>query len=280
MKFSIIFVFVKSQCLSLLPIHLFLSLNQRSLGFFHSFLSTNWGSILNPSLLMNYDVWVSASHFYWYWHSELGIFHLQPLTIVDAPTKVQKEVWETSNTLFPSRCIRTSVMGFRNSVVVQLLSHVELFVTPWTAVCQASLSITISLSLLKLMSIESVVPSNHLILGHPLLLLPSVFPSIRVFSNELALHIRLPTYWSFSFTISPKLWTWKKKKKKKCGGRDLSPLVFPKVFGLKIYTKLFLLLNVRLADIKETCAILTTFGKWCNFAPHFKNLMKQLVELK
>ena len=76
-------------------------------------------------------------------------------------------------------------------------------VTPWTAACQASLSITISQSLLKLMSIESVMPSNHLILCCPLLLLPSVFPSIMVFSNELALHIKWPKYWSFSFSISP-----------------------------------------------------------------------------
>ena len=80
---------------------------------------------------------------------------------------------------------------------------VWLFVTPWTAACQASLSITKSQSLLKLMSIESVVPSNHFILCRPLLLLPSVFPSIRVFSNESALHIRWPKYWSFSFSISP-----------------------------------------------------------------------------
>jgi len=76
-------------------------------------------------------------------------------------------------------------------------------VTPWTAACQASLSFTISQSLLKLMSIESVIPSNNIILCHPLLLLPSVFPSIRVFSNELALHIRWPKYWSFRFSISP-----------------------------------------------------------------------------
>ena len=75
---------------------------------------------------------------------------------------------------------------------VQLLSHVRLFVTPWTAVCQASLSISNSRSLLKLMSIGSVMPSNHLILCHPLLLLPSIFPSIRVFSNESALYIRWP----------------------------------------------------------------------------------------
>ena len=87
-------------------------------------------------------------------------------------------------------------------ISVQLFSHVRLFVTPWTAACQASLSITNSQSLLNLMSIESVIPSNHLILCRPLLLLPSIFPSIRVFSNESVLHIRRPKYWSFSFSIS------------------------------------------------------------------------------
>ena len=76
-------------------------------------------------------------------------------------------------------------------------------VTPWTAACQASLSITNSRSLLKLMSIELVMPSNRVILCHPLLLLPSMFPSIRVFSNESVLHIRCPNYWNFSFSISP-----------------------------------------------------------------------------
>ena len=86
---------------------------------------------------------------------------------------------------------------------VQLLSRVRFFVTPWTAVDQASLSITNSWSLLKLMSIESVMPFNHLILCYPLLLLPSIFPSIRIFSNESALHIKWPKYWSFSFSISP-----------------------------------------------------------------------------
>ena len=84
-----------------------------------------------------------------------------------------------------------------------MLSHVWLFVTPWTAACQASLSITNSRSSPKPISIESVMPSNHLILCHPLLLLPSIFPSIRVFSNESALCIRWPKYWSFSFNISP-----------------------------------------------------------------------------
>ena len=86
---------------------------------------------------------------------------------------------------------------------VQSLSPVLLFVTSWTAASQASLSITNSWSLLKLMSIESVMPSNHLNLRHPLLLLPSVFPSIRVFSNESVLRIRWSKYWSFSFSISP-----------------------------------------------------------------------------
>ena len=86
---------------------------------------------------------------------------------------------------------------------VQSLSRVQLFATLWTAACQASLFFTNSRSLLKLMSIESVMPSNHLILCHPLLLQPSIIPSIRVFSNESVLHIRWPKYWSFSFSICP-----------------------------------------------------------------------------
>ena len=92
---------------------------------------------------------------------------------------------------------------FQAHFVVQLLSHVQLFATPWIAVCQAPLSSTISWSLLKLMSKESVMLPNHLILCCPLLLLPSILPSIRVFSNESALHIKWPKYWSFSFDISP-----------------------------------------------------------------------------
>ena len=86
---------------------------------------------------------------------------------------------------------------------VQSLSHVQLFVTPWTVAHQASLSITNSQNLLKLMSIDSVMLSNYRILCCPLLLLPSIFPSIRVCSNESVLHIRWPKYWSFSFSISP-----------------------------------------------------------------------------
>ena len=106
------------------------------------------------------------------------------------------------------RCWRRQPKGvdFVDSVQfssVQSLSRVWLFVTPWSAAHQASLSITNSQSLLKLMSTESVMPSNHLILCHPLLLPPSVFPSIRVFSNESVLWIRWPKYWGFSFNISP-----------------------------------------------------------------------------
>ena len=84
-------------------------------------------------------------------------------------------------------------------------SRVRLLVTPWTAACQASLSITNSQSVLKFMSIGLVMPSNHLILCHPLFLLSSIFPSIRVFSNESVLHIRWPKYWGFSFMISPSI---------------------------------------------------------------------------
>ena len=91
---------------------------------------------------------------------------------------------------------------FGNVIVVQSVSHVQLFMTPWTAACQASLSFTLSQSLLKLMSTESM-PSKHLILCGPLLLLPSTFPSIRVFSDESSLCIRWPKYWSVSFSISP-----------------------------------------------------------------------------
>ena len=84
-----------------------------------------------------------------------------------------------------------------------MLSHVQPFATPWTAACQVTLSITNSCSILKFMSIESVMPSNQLILYHPLLFPPSIFPSIRVFKNESALPIRWPKFWSFNFNISP-----------------------------------------------------------------------------
>ena len=94
-------------------------------------------------------------------------------------------------------------LNFFQFRAVQSLSHVWVFETPWTTAHQASLSITNSQSLLKLMSIELVTPSNHLILYCKRLLLPSIFPSLRVFSNESVLHIRWPKYWSFSFSISP-----------------------------------------------------------------------------
>ena len=108
-------------------------------------------------------------------------------------------------TLLHPHCISTYCEKTQVSVSqsVQSFSCVQLFVTPWTAARQTSLSISNSPSLLKLMSIESVKPSNHLILCHPLLLPPSIFPSISVFSNESFFRVRLPKYWSFSFSISP-----------------------------------------------------------------------------
>ena len=103
------------------------------------------------------------------------------------------------------RCQKHSAMKGESCrvVIVQSLSCVQLFATPWTAERKTSLSVTNSWSLLKLMSIELVMPSNHLILCHPLLLLPSIFRIIGVFGNESALRIRWPKYWSFSFNISP-----------------------------------------------------------------------------
>ena len=106
-------------------------------------------------------------------------------------------------TLLQEPCFNTSCVFQLSISSVQLLSCVRLFVTPWIAACQASLSITSSRSLLKLMPIESVMPSNHLILCHPLFLLPPIPPSIRVFSSKSTLHMRWPKYCSFSFSISP-----------------------------------------------------------------------------
>ena len=124
--------------------------------------------------------------------------------------RTQLNDWTTAKTLYLGTCMFPIFLTLTNPglyfivvVVVQLLSHVWLFGTPWTAAHEASLSFTIFQRLLKLMSIELVMSSNHLILCHPLLLLPSVFPSIRVFSSELVLHVRWPEYWSFSFSISP-----------------------------------------------------------------------------
>ena len=113
------------------------------------------------------------------------------------------EVSETNITWYHIDVESEKIIQMNMDNSLQSLSHVWLFATPWTAVRQASLSITNSQSLLKLMSIESVIPPNHLILCCPLLLPPSIIPSIRVFSNESVLQIRWPNYWSFSFSISP-----------------------------------------------------------------------------
>ena len=117
---------------------------------------------------------------------------------------LQRTKWKDgSQRIWGKMCVDGSPRTVYQFSSVQSLSCVQLFATPWTAACQASLSITNSQSLLKLMSIESVMPSNNLILCHSLLLLPSVFPSTRVFTTESALGIKWPKYWSFSFSISP-----------------------------------------------------------------------------
>ena len=118
-------------------------------------------------------------------------------------SKPSLDIWSSWFTLFWGPACRILSMTLLASVVVHVLSRVWLFATPWTAACQASLTITSSQSLLKLMSIELVMPFNHLILCRPLLLLPSILPSIKVFSNKLTLCIRWPKYWRFSFSISP-----------------------------------------------------------------------------
>ena len=128
------------------------------------------------------------------------------IKIVWYVTGLDKLIMKSDNNKLWWACcaMETFIPSGRNQFsLVQSLSHVRPFATPWTAASQVSLSITNSWSLLKLMSIESVMPSSHLILCHPLLLPPSIFPSIRVFSNESVLCIRWPKHWSFSFSISP-----------------------------------------------------------------------------
>ena len=117
----------------------------------------------------------------------------------------EEDGWPGTPSLCPSPKLAFSPPSYLSwkVVAVQSLSHLQLFLTPWTAARQASLSFASSRSLLKLMSIQSVMPFNHLILCHPLLLRPSIFPSIKVFSNESVLCIRWPKYWSFNFSISP-----------------------------------------------------------------------------
>ena len=144
--------------------------------------------------LAHKDTYISCSHP----HTTATLFFSKHHFVKDIPT--------LKNLLLDFRDHPQYGLQFNDSTFfssVQSLSRVWLSVIPWTTAHQASLSITNSWSLLKLMSIVSVMPSNHLILCHPLLLLPSIFPSIRVFSNESVLHIRWPKYWSFSFSISP-----------------------------------------------------------------------------
>ena len=124
------------------------------------------------------------------WIDELKLYNLSPLGKI-------LNLLLSCPSLFPSFPVQFSS--------VQSLSRVQLFATPWIAACQASLFITNSWSLLKLMSTELVMPSNHLILCRPLLLRPSIFPSMRVFSNESVLRIRWPKYWSFNLNISPSI---------------------------------------------------------------------------
>ena len=131
----------------------------------------------------------------WGYREKLGVYH-------DSTFTRTQLYWHPDLELPVSRSVRNKFLLFIN-YSVQLLRRVQLFATPWTAAHQASLSITNSQSLLKLMAFELVMPSIHLILCRPLFLLPSIFPSIRVFSNESVLHIRWPKYWSFSFSISP-----------------------------------------------------------------------------
>ena len=149
-----------------------------------------WDQVLNSKLLQG----ISYNHRFVH---QVEISGKLDFFSVDALALDQKVKLDKSSPGFMSKNCS------RNFSSVQLLSCILLFVTPWTAACPASLSITNSQSLLKLMAIESVIPSNHLTLCYPLLLLPSIFPSIRVFSNESVLCIRWPKYWSFSFSISP-----------------------------------------------------------------------------
>ena len=131
-------------------------------------------------------------------------WNLWQLTVCLASLPLLSLLWSS-----PRAVAFVHLFGEINYTSVQLVCCVRLFATPWTAACQSSLYITNSRSLLKLLSIELVMPSNHLILCYPRLLPPSIFPSIRVFSTELVLHIRWPKHWSFSFSISPSNEYWR-----------------------------------------------------------------------
>ena len=175
-------------------------------------------------MLCEYHSWNQSSGFKWVWKLLIAFYkcplieNFQKIAVsvivqqrfINPAHSLHKQIFYIIAGDFGSSCRFVLNFPWRRllrppgrliAVIFQLLSHVQLFMTPLTAACQASLSFTVSWSLLKLMSIESVMPSSNLILSCPLLILPSIFPSIRVFSNELALHIRWPEYWSFS--ISP-----------------------------------------------------------------------------
>ena len=129
----------------------------------------------------------------------MHVLHLSNILLCYAPQLLYPFIYQWTSVLLP----HSSYYKYSICSVTFSYSVISNSVTPWTASWQASLSISNSWRLLKLMSIESVMPSNHLSLCHPLLLLPSIFPSIRVFSNELVLHTTWPKYWTFSFSISP-----------------------------------------------------------------------------
>ena len=150
-----------------------------------------------PSMVSKYKI--SAFCLYCWWSFSSTISHL--VSLLQSVTPLAFSL--NASLCMPAVVLYTTVFLTVLFSSVQSLRHVWLFVIPWTAACQASLSITNSQSPPKPMSIESVMPSNHLILCCPLLLPPSIFPSLRVFSNESPLHIRWPEYWSFSFSISP-----------------------------------------------------------------------------
>ena len=168
-------------------------------------LGINWMTLQDSCDL---ELLCLSAAFYIPWPSCFPISWFTPLLAkiyLSSNSFIRMDVWEIKmfNPFWSENNLGLHLGLTERYLAVQLLSHVWLFGTPWTAARQASLSFTISWSLLKLMSTESVMPSNHLILCHPLLFLPSIFPSIRVFSSESALHIRWPKYWSFSFSISP-----------------------------------------------------------------------------
>ena len=175
----------------------------------HITLHLSWISIFQLSIYYNQDFSLQLCHKH-EWNRHWPFIYVFLLCLLPFLFLPSLSFCPLSSLCFFKNCLRMAYKEvqrkceiYKKNAVVQSLSHVWLFATPWTIARQASLSFTISWSLLKLTSIELVVPPNHLVLCHPLLLLPSVFPSIRVFPNESALCIRWPKYWSFSFSISP-----------------------------------------------------------------------------